>query len=314
MFTGFRLKVRGFYRENKRKILIIIIFWAIIFAVNTMLKLFKEEERPKTTYEPHTSVMNFDSEVPKKLQGPIVELIDEYIQYCNNKEYEKAYDMLVKGCKDEYFPNIEGFKLYVDTIFNSKKIYNIQNYSNQGDIYIYNVRILDDILATGINEERNELYYEEKVVIENTKDGLTFAIKEYIQNKEMEVMYEDENVKIVIQQAIISYDTEKYIIRVTNKTDNVLVLSEDSEINVIGLNLGSTYRKRKEEANNQIVVLSDRTSTFTINFSKYFDDGKISKGMLFANLRIVESYPLETEKRLEILKTPIESYSIELKF
>ena len=53
--------------------------------------------------------------------------------------------MLTEDCKSYLYSNSVGqFKNYVDEIYNTKKIYNIQNYSNTDDAYIYNIRILDE--------------------------------------------------------------------------------------------------------------------------------------------------------------------------
>ena len=48
-----------------------------------------------------------------------------------------------------YNNSVKVFIEYVDSVYTSKKIYHIQNYSNVGNVYIYDVNILDDIMSTG---------------------------------------------------------------------------------------------------------------------------------------------------------------------
>ena len=68
MFLKFRLKVGKFIRENKNKILIILILWFIILAINYYLGHRKVEVELNSTYEPHEILMsNQGEEVPEKL-------------------------------------------------------------------------------------------------------------------------------------------------------------------------------------------------------------------------------------------------------
>ena len=90
MYTDLRIKVRDFFKRNKSKILIILIIWLIVIIINFILKYYKAPQIPVTSYSPHTAIMD-DSTVPKKYQDEIENLINKYIQYCNNKEYEEAY-------------------------------------------------------------------------------------------------------------------------------------------------------------------------------------------------------------------------------
>ena len=118
MSSKFILKMRDFWRKNKPKIIIALLIWLVIIVINYILKNFKQEELPKTTYEPHIAIMD-NSEVPEKLQDPIENLIDKYINYCNNKEYENAYTMISSNCRNALYPDIESFKKYIDSIFNT---------------------------------------------------------------------------------------------------------------------------------------------------------------------------------------------------
>ena len=128
-FIDIRLKIRRFIKNNRKKVMIIVIALAIIIAINYILKNMQQEEEPKTTYEPNIAVMD-SSEVPQKWQDEIQNKIDTFINYCNDKNYQSAYDMISDDCKVALFPDIQEFQEYVDNRFQVKRIYSIQNFSN----------------------------------------------------------------------------------------------------------------------------------------------------------------------------------------
>ena len=90
-YTDFRLKIRHFYRKNKKILIIILVVWGLIVLINNMLKNRNVVPAPTTTYEPHVSIMNQNSSTPKTLQKPIEDLINQYVDYCNNQQFEKAF-------------------------------------------------------------------------------------------------------------------------------------------------------------------------------------------------------------------------------
>ena len=70
-----------------------------------------------------------------------------------------------------------------------------QNYSNSGGYYIYNIKIIDDIITTGLTNQEYA-YYEEKLTIKQNGDKLQLCVNNYIQNTEPKKVAEDDNVKI----------------------------------------------------------------------------------------------------------------------
>ena len=58
---------------------------------------------------------------------------------------------------------ISNFMKYVSTKMPTKKKYAIQDYSNDGNMYIYQIKYTDDLLATGLTN-RDYTYTEEKMI------------------------------------------------------------------------------------------------------------------------------------------------------
>lgn len=306
-FLDLRLKVRNFFKKYKKLLIIIIIVWAIIIAINYFLKQLNENQKPTTTYEPNKAVMD-DSEVPKALQEPINNLIGEFVGYCNDKNYETAYSMIDADCKEISYPTIDSFKAYVDNIYTTKKIYNIQNFSNVDNNYIYNVRILDDIIATGTNGN-GYLYYEEKFVLKDTDQGLKLSIGGFIEKKDLNISTEDEYLKIEIPYKIVEYDTETYVVKITNRTQNPIVLLDDSISNEIELSLGTQKRNMQNSSDNLIMVNARETKTVKLYFTKFVDDGNIPEKLMFNAVRVLQSYSGNEQNTVD---NAIDKYSLNI--
>ena len=88
------------------------------------------------------------------------QLISSFLDYCNNKEIQKAYEMLSKECINEKYPTIEKFKQeYIDKIFSYPKEYEIEKENDE-----YKITIIEGALQSGTIENRNsiESYYKIK--------------------------------------------------------------------------------------------------------------------------------------------------------
>lgn len=303
-----RLKVNGFFRKNKNKIIIVIIIWAVVIAINQLLKYINDNKPPSTTYEPNKAVMD-DSTVPSRLQEPINEMISKFVGYCNDKDYESAYNMIDTECKEELYPTIEEFKIYVDGKYQTKRIYNIQNFSNIGKNYIYDVRILNDIMATGTNDG-GYLYYEEKFVMKDTKEGLKMAIGGFVDKEELNIVTEDEYLKFSINYRLIDYDSETYNVTITNRSQYPIILRDDSISDEIQLNLGTEKRTYKNETTNFIMINPRDEKTVELRFTKFVDDGSEPTHLIFNAVRVLESYTGNTTRDLD---NAIDKYSLNIK-
>lgn len=66
-----------------------------------------------------------------------------FMQMINTKDYVHAYEKLSDGFKANYFGTLEEFKNYVKSNFCYINDYAIDNYKNEGDIYIYYITLTD---------------------------------------------------------------------------------------------------------------------------------------------------------------------------
>lgn len=315
MFLDFRLKVRQFFRKNKKKIYIILIVLALIIAINSYLGYLKEKEPPSVSYKPHNPVISGDEVKDKKTQNTIEDKIKEYMDYCNKKEYENAYNCISDNCKKYKFNNkINNFKKYVDYIFDGEKVYSIQDYSNSGNIYVYQVTISEDILATGMNNENSEEVYEEKIVIIKNGDESSLAVAGYIGQEDKDIVAEDEYMKVKITKKDTTYDKVTYTIEVSNKTNNDIVLANSKMSKEFYLSLNGDYRKFVENdfADDEIAITGNSKKTFKLDFNKYFDESKKETELILNTIKVLENYSGKEENWEEELNHTIKEYSLKI--
>lgn len=311
MFAKLRIKLYHFWKKHKYKIAIIILVWLIIFFINWYLKNHKAPEVPQTTYEPHVSIMK-EEEVPKKLQEPIDSLMDEFVQYANKGEYEKAYDLLTADCKENKYPTLEKFKEYIDYVFEHKpKIYYIQSFSTVKKNYIYRIRIMDDIMATGLTGVEELRYYEEKYTVKEENGTLKLSVGGYVGEEEIDAKLEDDYLKVAVVDKQSNYDTVNYKVEITNKTEYIVVLADGGETQEILLNLGDQFRKA-QNIYQPVTLQPYETKTFTFNFIKYYDEQSKDESIVFNTIRVLRSYSGQQSDRLEELSNAVKLYSTEI--
>ena len=269
-FIDTRLKIRRFIKKNRKKVIFVVITVAIIIAINYILKNMPEEEIPKTTYEPNVAVMD-ESEVPKKWHSEIENRIKTFVDYCNNKEYENAYNMISDDCKSALYPVLNDFKVYVDKRFQVKRIYSIQNFSNISKQYIYDVNFMSDFMATG-STGTNYGYVQEKFVFTEDDNSLKFAIGGFVRTNILDAFVEDENLKIVTKKKNVYYDHETYTVDITNKTDYPIVLGDGTGEDEIAISVNEQLREETNINAVNVVLQPNESRTFTFVFEKYCDD------------------------------------------
>ena len=311
-FVDTRLKIRRFFKKYKKIIIFIVIVWAIIFTVNYILKNTPKEEVPKTTYEPNVSVMN-DDKVPDKWQETIESTIDTFVQRCNNKDYENAYNMLSDDCKSEVYPTLNSFKSYVDNRYPSKRAYSIQNFSNVGKQYIYDVNLMDDIMATGLTGKEYG-YLEEKFVFTENDNSLKLSIGGFVRKQNLNVMAEDENLKVNIDSKDVFYDHENYKVTLTNRSKHPIVIADGSSTNEVSLNINTDDRNEKNVGTYGIVLQPGESKSYTFTFTKYCDDGNAPQYMMFNAIRVLQSYSGDESTKQSELDNAIRTYSLRINF
>ncbi len=302
MLTDIRIKILNFIRKYKFIIVIILVVWAVLIAINFMLTHMQTTLAPETGFTPYEPIIENGEKMPSKWQETIENKIAEYIKYCNQKEYEKAYNLISENAREKIYPTLQDFKTYVDYVFDTPKVYTIQNYSNRGNVYIYRIRIFDDILATGMNGQESFTYFEEKMAFIESNGKLNMSVKSYIGDEKQDAVYDDQYMRISVINKSMSYDETEYSLIIQNKTEYTLVFSNDRNIDEIALDTSDGYKgQTKEGKDSAVIVGPNATLAYRLTFNDFYDEANKVNGIVFKNVRVLRSYSgTEETKEKEI--------------
>jgi len=313
MGTNLKLKIHNFIRKYKRWAFVILVAWGLIVAINYFIKNHDFKEVPSTTYEPYTPIMGGDTNVSKKTEESISNIIDEYVNYCNEKDYEKAYALLSTDCKENIYPTLEKFKGYVDKLFPSKKVYTIQNYYNNDENYVYRLRIFDDILATGLTGEKDLSYVTEIITLKEEKGDLVLSVNGYIGKDTLGSVYEDKYMKITVNSRERTYETETYEVTFYNRTEYRIAVIDQNPMNEVVLKLSTGKRNVKRFANSNLILAPGERKTVSFQFSRYYHETDLPLGMQFNSIQVLRSYPPVYDENGDVIDR-VDRYGVELNF
>lgn len=292
-FTELRLRFRHWVRKYRKVIFVVFVIWGLVFLINLYMRNRKIEPVPTTTKEPHTAVIDQTSSTPKSIQTPIEDMLKEYIGYCNEGNYQKAFNMLSEDCRSYEFDNdVEKFMSHVLVKMPTPKKYSIQNYSNttygNKKIYIYEVKYTDDLLATGLTNTTYAYTSEKFTFYEDDNDQLQMNAGDYIYHSDIKSISENEYLKIDVVDKVVNYSIEQYEIKFTNRSNYTIVIADGVETDEVVLSLPAETRKRSETGD--IVLAAQEAITLNFTFPKFVDDGDVSQAIVFSSIRVMEKY------------------------
>lgn len=214
-------------------------------------------------------------------------IIEEFINYCNNKEIEKAYNILTDECKEEIFDNnIQNFKQnYVDKIFTTKKMCSMQSWINSYR-YTYKVKILDDMLSTGIissSENSIEDYY----TIVEKKDGYKLNINSYIGRQECNTQTQINGITLTVLYKNVYKEYESYDIKIENATQKTILLDSQEKVDsmyLVGSNENNYDAYSYEIDKTELIVEPSKMKILTIRFNKLYSNQTIMKQVVFSDI------------------------------
>lgn len=308
-FTEFRLKWRHFFRKNKRILIIALLVWSAIFFINIILKNQPKDFTPEVSFEKHTSVINPTKDTPKNLQKPIEELINEYVEYCNSGNFQKAYDMLSEDCKKYAFNNdIKEFMQHVYTKIPTPKVHAIQSYSSvkygNRNMYIYQIKYTEDLLATGLTD--SDYYYtQENMVFYQNKDQLEMNVGNYLYHEDIKSISENEYLKIDIIDRVVNYSIETYEVKFTNRSNYTIVVSDGEETEEVLISL--LHETRGPSNPTDLVLKPKETAIVKYTFPKFVDDNDITQNLIFSSIRVMENYSGTEDVPKETIQSEIDN-------
>ncbi len=303
-----RLKIRHFFRDHYKPIVIVVIVLLVLVIINRFLIGRESNGVPQTTYTPNVSVLDSEeSTAPDKIEKSFEEFIYDYVGYCNNRNFVEAWNLISDDCKKNFFSDsYDTYVKYVKQKFDGNtKRYAIQNYSNVDGKYIYNVKIFNDFLATGLTNQQYT-YQEEKIIAsydENKK--VVFSVGNYIDTKKVNYMASNDYLMVNVKEVVEKYNFSIYKINFLNRTNNTIVIKDgltgDWEV---GLAIGNEIRSTPDD-DISIVLQPGESKVVSLSFEKFYDSKTQPDGIVLNAVRVMDNYtgnPDTAEAEIEIDK------------
>lgn len=309
-------KLRKFYYDNKEKIWGIIIFVVLVLLsiqiVNRLMAIQNENDLKNinqnstldTTYSENknTYITNDESVVTGEKVGETDlqdanKIIEEFISECNNGNIEQAYNLISTDCKNEMYQDINKFKtMYYDKIFNSntKKIATAENWI----LNTYIVNISEDIMTTGNLSEGIQDY----ITIVKENNELKLNVNNYIGKEEINIEQLVDNINFNVIEKHIYVDYEIYKLKISNQSDNNIVLDTLQDPKTIYLqddNEIKYYAYSNELISSMLKINKNFSTEINIKFSKSYSSSNVGlKSIVFSGI-VIEGNESD-EKTIEI--------------
>lgn len=309
-------KLLRFYSQNRIKV------WTTVFAIVFIILVIqilnnatKKEKNNTNKGETAFNVVSYHNEsesiitegsVPQIYQKEFGNIIDEFYTYCINHEPQKAYELLAPDTKQVLYQTESQFEnLYYRDIFEGDKEYTFQSWSNSSeDIYIYQVKIFDNMLATGKN---NNEYVEDYVTIVPVDDHYKLNINGYIGRKSVSQKESNELITVEVVNIDSYTEHEIYTFRIKNNTDKTILLDANRKTNTTYVTdeEGNKFTSFLYEiASQDLTFKAKEQKTIKIKFNRAYHNEIEATSVNFTDIVDVDEY--NQNESIESYKIKIE--------
>lgn len=285
-------RLTRFYNQNRKMFwLIILIIIAIIVLIQILNNFaYKKTDEIKNsdingTKNTSTIDNNYAVITGNEIGNNQKEVIENFIDLCNNKQVENAYEMLSTECKEIMYPTLNDFKeKYYSRIFDEKKNYVCQAWITVRDSYTYRIDFINDMLATGTSSKTSIIDYY-TVIKEDNEYKLN--INKFIGVNNLDITTTENNVKINVKRRKRYIDYEIYDIEIENKTKDTIMLDNlqsSNKIYVEDRERKQYYWYSHEVIENDITIKRGFKKQIEIKFNKEYNINNEIVKIVFSNI------------------------------
>ena len=311
-------KLIRFYNQNRKIIIRTILIIAFIICIIQLLNyLAKSNNKGKTSNITNNTMKNeniVQNEVKEKLisntsaiSGKKIsetKLIDDgtviqnFMDYCNRKNIEKAYNLLSDECKEQMYSTEEEFyqKYYINIFDNKELTYSIENWTDN----TYKVELLDDILSTGrITSDSKNLDY---ITIVEQDGESRLNINSFIGKEIINKESESDDIKTTLIEKNVYMDYEVYKLKIQNNTNNKICLDtkEFTDKIYIENNKGAKFYSAINEIEDDMLIINEKcTNEIDIKFNSSYSLNKKISNMIFENVVLYYTEYLKNDNKDE---------------
>ena len=272
-------------KNNKLIMYVIFIIVFILLVIKSLNSYYEQEELKKISNIDQNNTVgdtsnnnissnntsNNNSQTVEQNSNTINGVMNVFVDYCNNREIEKAYDMLTDECKKAMYKTKDDFESkYVKNVFDEKKEYTMLRWAIDGDTETYQIKFFGDILSTGGEGKTSQEYY----TFVKEEDSFKINVNNYIGAKILDKEFNTNGVSVKIKNIDIYYNYEQYELSFTNNTSKEICLTGNKYVKNIYLknSRGTTYSSLNSKFDNEeITIKPDNTKSYTVKFNRNYN-------------------------------------------
>lgn len=313
----FRLKIIDFIQRNKYKfyeigkklviVAMVVLIATIIFSSSNEVEEKEKQDNNKVVFKPTDTIIQ-GSDISEEEYKEDKNLVNKFLEYCNNAQIEKAYNLISEDCKEESYPTLEVFKEnYYDTVFNRKRQCNLQSWISQGEYIVYRVRYTNDMLSTGVYDEND--VYEDYITLNKRNNTERISIGSLVDANTCNVVTETNGLKATVIKKTTYVSYEEYEINIENKSSSTILLDDLSRTNTIKLKAEydieyAAYINKLYI--NDMIIKPGEEKRIKIRFKKYLSSNDESRSITFSNvIKDYDLYKLDKESFKDIISITI---------
>ena len=307
-----------YYNQNRGRILIAILVIAFIITITQLLneQAKKENQRVNNNTEikniiqtNNTNIQGSNQNTQNAIQNIVqnnsntvtsTNIIDKFINYCNEGQIQNAYDLISNDCKKVLFPSIEVFKLnYFQKVFTQKR-----SYKSEESMYgkpLYKVTYYADLLSNGGYNQEGNLQDYIMLVQQDGKNKI--SLNKFLYTEKINKSENKNSIFINVLQKYVFLDYEIYQIQVSNKTSETILLCENEKNEQIYLmdERGMKYSSNIDEYEHEKSIINNESTTIlNLKFNKIYNKQVKAQSIVFSNIVINNENSEKVEINIEI--------------
>ena len=308
--------LRSFINKNQKTITYVIIGVIFVLIIIYSLNYYytkREEEIQKElegsnidtgsiyTNGQNVTMDNINDEGVTDLSNDSIEnTMKVFVNYCNNGDAEKAFNLITDECKTalKYYDANVFKEYYIDLRFAEPQEYSISKVSQDGNNILCKVTFNGDMLATGGSKfTANDEYY---TFVRQDDGSYKINVNNYIygENKNTRYVFDDIDVKIDTINTYSRYveiamelqnNSDKTIAFAGYEEDNSVYLMNEKEV------IYSSINSEFDEEN--VLVQPGAVKKITVRFNKVYSASNKPTKMIFSKVILDYQEYLDTHNR-----------------
>lgn len=297
------LKIRRYYNQNKKtiwKVTGFIVFFILLIQLLNYFAKSKNINNISNNINNNPSFINnsnytdlsvssdksvLSNEKMTTSSSSELETINQFFNYCNNGQTQKAYLLLTDECKKQMYPKIKNFQeSYYKKIFNNGKVeISVENWIDN----IYKVKFVRDVLSTGIYD-KDDIKIDYITVQETENSEYKLNINSYIKSIEInKTGNEYKGIEVKVQKKEVYMDYEIYTFEIKNDRDNSILMDNLVDINSMYLKDSNDIKYpayTHELSQSQLLIKPRENRIIRIKYYDKYESQRNIKSLSFSKL------------------------------